>query len=101
MKNIYAEITNFVAEYHDKKLTEKLLRHCEQESKSTEARAKDNFEKKLEWFKESWMVKKPNQKPQNLPMKETINIKSKKEKITVNKNQNKKRKMKKKHQAIS
>ena len=53
MKNIYAEITNFVAEYHDKKLTEKLLRHCEQESKSTEARAKDNFEKKLEWFKES------------------------------------------------
>ena len=53
MKNIYAEITNFVAEHHNKKLREKLLRHCEQESKSTEARAKDNFEKKLEWFKES------------------------------------------------
>ena len=47
------------------------------------------------------MVKKPNQKPQNLPMKETMNIKSKKGEITVSKNQKKKRKMKKKHQAIS
>ena len=53
MKNIYTETTNCVAKHHYKKLTEKLLRHCEQESKSTEARAKDNFEKKLEWFKES------------------------------------------------
>ena len=53
MKNIYKETTNCVAKHHYKKLTEKLLRHCEQESKSTEARAKDNFEKKLEWFKES------------------------------------------------
>ena len=47
------------------------------------------------------MVKKPNQKPQNLPMKETMNIKSMKEEITVSKNQKQKRKMKKKHQAIS
>ena len=53
MKNIYTETTNCVAKHHYKKLTEKLLRHCEQERKSTEARAKDNFEKKLEWFKES------------------------------------------------
>ena len=37
------------------------------------------------------MVKKPNQKPQNLPMKETMNIKSMKEEITVSKNQKKKK----------
>ena len=38
------------------------------------------------------MVKKPNQKPQSLPMKETMNIKSMKEEITVSKNQKKKKK---------
>ena len=41
------------------------------------------------------MVKKPNQKPQNLPMKETMNIKSMKEEITVSKNQKKKKKKEK------
>ena len=40
------------------------------------------------------MVKKPNQKPQNLPMKETMNIKSMKEEITVSKNQKQKKKRK-------
>ena len=33
---------------------------------STETRAKDEFEKKVKWFKENWMVEKANQKPQNL-----------------------------------
>ena len=46
-------------------MTGKLLRH-EQECKSTEARAKDEFEKKVKWFKENWMVGKTNPKPQNL-----------------------------------
>ena len=37
-----------MAEHHSKKLTGKLLRHWGQECKSTEARAKDEFEKKLD-----------------------------------------------------
>ena len=49
-------------EYHSKELTEKLLTHWEEDWKSTEARAKDEFEKKIEWFKEKWMVEKVNQK---------------------------------------
>ena len=57
--------TNYLAEHHSKEFTEKLLKHQEQECKSTEARAKDKFEKKVEWFKENWMVEKANQKPQN------------------------------------
>ena len=66
IKNIDTEITNYVAEHHSKELTEKLLKHWEQECKSTEARAKDEFEKKVEWFKENWMVEKTHHKPQNL-----------------------------------
>ena len=48
VKNIDTEITNYSAEYHSKELTERLLKYCEQECKSTEARAKDEFEKKVE-----------------------------------------------------
>ena len=48
-----------------KNLQKKLLKHWEQECKSTEARTKDEFAKKVEWFKENWMVEKANQKPQN------------------------------------
>ena len=55
-----------MAEHHSKELTEKLLKHWEQECTSTEARAKDEFEKKVEWFKENWMVEKTHHKPQNL-----------------------------------
>ena len=66
IKNIDTEITNYVAEHHSKELTEKLLKHWEQECTSTEARAKDEFEKKVEWFKENWMVEKTHHKPQNL-----------------------------------
>ena len=58
-----------MVEHHSKELTQKLLRYWEQEYKSTEARAKDEFEKKVEWFKENWMVEKVNQKPQNLSLK--------------------------------
>ena len=58
--------TKYVAEHHSKDLTEQILRHWAQECKSTEARAKNDFEKKVEWFKETWMVEKANQKPQNL-----------------------------------
>ena len=65
IKNIDTEITNYVAEHHSKELTEKLLKHWEQECTSTKARAKDEFEKKVEWFKENWMVEKTH-KPQNL-----------------------------------
>ena len=105
MKNIYTETTNCVAKHHYKKLTGKLLRHCERESKSTEARAKDNFEKKLEWFKESWMVKEPNQKPQNLPHEGNDEYKIKERrnhcKQKPKKKNKKKTKTKRKHQAIS
>ena len=48
------------------KAKEKFLKHWEEECKSTEARAKDEFEKKVEWFKENWMVEKTHHKPQNL-----------------------------------
>ena len=41
----------YVAEHHSKELTEKLLKYWEQECKSTETRAKDEFEKKVEWLK--------------------------------------------------
>ena len=54
-----------MAAHHPKELTEKLLKHWEQECKSTEARAKDKFEKKVEWFKQNWMVEEIH-KPQNL-----------------------------------
>ena len=66
IKNNDVEITKYVAEHHSKDLTEQVLRHWAQECKSTEARAKNDFEKKVEWFKETWMVEKANQKPQNL-----------------------------------
>ena len=56
-----------MAEHHSKELTEKLLKHWEQECKSTEDSAKDEFEKKVEWFKENWMVEKAHHKPQNFP----------------------------------
>ena len=42
-----------MAEHHSKDLAEKLLEHWEQECKSTEPRAKDEFGKKVEWFKEN------------------------------------------------
>ena len=54
-----------MAGHHSKELTEKSLKHWEQEYKSTEARDKDESEKKVEWFKENWMVEKTH-KPQNL-----------------------------------
>ena len=60
MKNIYAEITNCVAEHHSKKLTGKLLKHWKQERKSTEFTEKDEFKKREEWFKENWKVENPN-----------------------------------------
>ena len=66
IKNIDTEITNYVAEHHSKELTEKLLKHWEQECKWTEANAKNVFEKKVEWFKENWMVEKADHKPRNL-----------------------------------
>ena len=47
-----------MAEHHPKELTEKLLKHWEQECISTGARAKDEFEKKVEWCKENCMVAK-------------------------------------------
>ena len=65
IKNVDTEITNYVAEHHSKELTEKLLKYWEQECASTEARAKDDFEKKVEWFKENWMVEKTH-RPQSL-----------------------------------
>ena len=55
-----------MAEHHSKELTEKLLKHWEQECKWTEANAKNVFEKKVEWFKENWMVEKADHKPRNL-----------------------------------
>ena len=42
-----------MAAHHSKELTEKLLKDWEQERKSTEVGAKDEFEKKVEWFKEN------------------------------------------------
>ena len=42
------------------------MKHWEQECKSTEARAKDEFEKTVEWLKENWIAEKVDQKPQNL-----------------------------------
>ena len=55
-----------MVEHHSKELTEKLLRHWEHQCKSAEARGKDKFLKKVEWFTENWMVEKANPKPQNL-----------------------------------
>ena len=52
IKNMNAEITNYVAEPHPKELTEKLSRHWE-ECKSTEAR----MSLKVKWLKKN---------PQNL-----------------------------------
>ena len=62
-------------EHHSKELREELWRHWQQECKSTEARTKDEYEKKVEWFKENRMVEKANQKLQISHMKETMNIK--------------------------
>ena len=76
IKNVDTEITNYVAEHHSKELTEKLLKYWEQECASTEARAKDDFEKKVEWFKENWMVEKTH-KPQNLLHERTNEYKMK------------------------
>ena len=53
INNIDTEITNHVAAHRSKDLTEKLLKDWEQECKSTEVGAKDEFEKKVEWFKEN------------------------------------------------
>ena len=50
-----------MVEHHSQELTDKLLRYWEQECKSTEARAKEDFVKKVEWFKEHWMVETANQ----------------------------------------
>ena len=72
VKNIDAEIAHHVAEPHAKELTENLLKHWEQECKSPEARAKDEFEKEVEWFKENYMVEIANPKPQNLSHKYKI-----------------------------
>ena len=79
IKNIDTEITNYVAEHHSKELTEKLLKHWEQKCTSTEARGKDEFEKKVEWFKENWMVEKTHHKPQNLLHERNNEYKMKKE----------------------
>ena len=43
----------------------KLLKHDEQKSKSAEAGPKNEFKKKVEWFKENRMVEKLNQKSQD------------------------------------
>ena len=75
MKNIDTEITNYVVEHHFKELTERLLRLWEQECKSTEARAKDEFEKKGQWFKENWIVVKEIKSQKISHMKETMNLK--------------------------
>ena len=66
-----------MAEHHSKDLAEKLLEHWEQECKSTEPRAKDEFGKKVEWFKENWMVEKSHHKPQNLPQERNNKYKMK------------------------
>ena len=86
IKNVDTEITNYVAEHHSKELTEKLLKYWEQECASTEARAKDDFEKKVEWFKENWMVEKTHNKPQNLLHERNNEYKMKKEEIPGNNN---------------
>ena len=44
-------ITNYVA----------VMKALGKKCKSTESRAKDEFEKKVEWFKENWMFEKANQ----------------------------------------
>ena len=53
IKNIDTEIKNYVAEHHSKELTEKLSKHQEQECKSTDTRAKEEFEIKVKWVKEN------------------------------------------------
>ena len=62
IKTTYAEITNYLAEHHSKELTENLLRPLEQECKLTEARDKGKLDRKVEWFKENWVVEKTIQK---------------------------------------
>ena len=71
----------YVAEHHSKELTEKLLKYWEQECKSTETRAKDEFEKKVEWLKKTGWLKKHMRNHKISHMKETMNIKWKKEEI--------------------
>ena len=85
VKNIDAEIAHHVAEPHAKELTENLLKHWEQECKSPEARAKDEFEKKVQWFKENYMVEIANPKPQNLSHKYEIKDKKSLERTTIKK----------------
>ena len=57
MKTLCRNNVLSAAEQHSK---EKLLKLGEQESKSTKTRAKNDFEKKVEWFIENWMVEKAN-----------------------------------------
>ena len=55
-----------MAEHHSKELTKNLLRLLEQECKLIEARDKGKFDRKVEWFKETGLLKKQFKKPQNL-----------------------------------
>ena len=71
-----------MAEHYFKELTQKLLKHWEQDCNSTEARAKDECEKKVEWVKENWMVEKTHHKPQNL-LRERNNEYKRKEKKSL------------------
>ena len=51
IKNTDAEITSYVKEHHSQELMEEVLWQWEKECKLTEVREKDEFEKKVEWFK--------------------------------------------------
>lgn len=62
IKTIYAEIKNYLVEHYSKELTKNLLRPLEQECKLIEARDKGKFDRKVEWFKENWVVEKTIQK---------------------------------------
>ena len=68
-----------MAERYSKELAQKLLKHWEQDCKSTEARAKDECEKKVEWVKENWIVEKTH-KQQNLLRKRNNEYKRKEKK---------------------
>ena len=64
IKNTDAEITSYVKEHHSQELMEEVLwekgkknAKWEKECKSTEVREKDEFEKKVEWFKTTKSLK--------------------------------------------
>ena len=67
-------------------LKQSKLGHWEQEFKSIETRAKDELKKKVEWFKENWMVEKANKKL-SIPSHERSN-EHKKKNTEISRNNN-------------